>query len=77
MVQRIIGAIVLAVVGLSLLTTVIDFTSTAQADPNITSSQSTLVGLVPTFYVIGLVVSIIFLMLGPMILRSAGVGRAF
>jgi len=75
MVQQIIGAIILTVIGLSLFSVVLDFTATAQADPNITTSQSTLVGLVPTFFIIGLVVSVIAIMLGPMLLRT-GKGRS-
>ena len=71
-VRRVISALVLAVIGLALLGTVLDFSSEAQSHPNITTTQSALVNLIPVFYVIGLVVSIIFLLIGKFGMGGAG-----
>ena len=75
-VGRVIEALVLAVVGLALLGTVLDFTNEAQSHPNITSTQTALVSLIPVFYVIGLVVAIIFLLIGRFCM-TGGKGKMF
>lgn len=63
----IIFAVVAIVAGLAFFSIIIDFVNSAQGDPNISSTTSTLVGLVPVFFLIGLVVIIISLVLGPVL----------
>jgi len=61
--DNLINALIFVVVGLALFGVILDFTNTALTNPNITSTQASLINLVPVFYVIGLVVAVIgFLM---------------
>lgn len=56
-VKNVIGALVFIVVALALTPVIQTFTTSAAG--NLTGSASTLVGLVPLFYVIGVVVGVI------------------
>lgn len=56
-VKEIIGALVFLVVALALTPVIATFTTSAQG--NLTGASATLVALVPLFYVIGVIVGVI------------------
>jgi hypothetical protein len=62
----VIGVIITVVFALLMLPTLTSTVTTAAADPNLTATQASLLNLVPTFYVIGVVllaIAIVFYVL--------------
>ena len=54
MLGNLIGGFIIIIVGVSLMPTVANQVSLAQDDPNITGATSTIVGLVPLFFALGI-----------------------
>ncbi len=52
-------AVIIVVVALALLPVVLDFVSDSDLQANLSATQITLLNLIPTFYVIGLVMGLI------------------
>ena len=54
MLGNLIGGFIIIIVGVSLMPTVANQVQAAQDDPNITGATSTIVGLVPLFFALGI-----------------------
>ena len=54
MLGNLIGGFIIIIIGVSLMPTVADEVVAAQSDPNITGATSTIVGLVPLFFALGI-----------------------
>ena len=54
--NRILGAFIVIILGTALIGPLVGFVATAQVTANISATDSVLLGLITTFFVIGLVV---------------------
>lgn len=54
MLGNLIGGFIVIIIGVSLMPTVANEVNTAQVDPNLTGAASTIVGLVPLFFALGI-----------------------
>lgn len=56
-VNKLIGALIFAVIGLCLVPVVAEFTASAQG--NLTGASATIIGLVPLFYALGIMIGVV------------------